>query len=374
MSVLGTSNTPVRHSTGVHRTPDAPDAPGTIPASPGETPTEQAAASAPHTGRRPRRRRRRLGASVLVPVLCVLLVSGVAGGVFVKFRMDAQADAWTHTQERVTADYAAQRLDESFLADSRKAAAAARYQALAAGAVTDATAVVTGADAAMAASPHAGDETLAALRAATDAVTATAAAVGKGSSVADLKVVVAAVAAAQQAVVDAEAAWQVAEEARVAEERAAAEEAARAEARARRAPTTTRPGTAPGPATAEDSAAAPPAAPSTTWAPGVASYGIAALGAALNAERAANGLPTLAVTGSASLADHAAVMAAAGTIWHSGHDHIVGWVQPVSDTEMIQAYMRSPGHRAWILKQGKSTVAIGAVTLNGRLYTAMLFS
>ncbi|WHP18989.1 hypothetical protein [Cellulomonas sp. ES6] len=80
------------------------------------------------------------------------------------------------------------------------------------------------------------------------------------------------------------------------------------------------------------------------------------------------------MVGSSSLADHAAAMAAAGSIWHSGSDHIVGWVQPVSDEQMIQAYLNSPPHRAWILKDGVSTVSIGAVTYGGRLYTAMLFS
>lgn len=106
----------------------------------------------------------------------------------------------------------------------------------------------------------------------------------------------------------------------------------------------------------------------------MASYGIGGLGAEINAARSANGLPALAVVGSSTLANHAAAMAAAGSIWHSGNDHIVGWVEPTSDYQMINAYMNSPSHRAWILKEGKSTVAIGAVTLNGRLYTAMVFS
>jgi uncharacterized protein YkwD len=101
---------------------------------------------------------------------------------------------------------------------------------------------------------------------------------------------------------------------------------------------------------------------------------VSGLGAALNAARAENGLPALSVSGSSSLADHAAAMAAAGSIWHSGSDHIVGWVQPVSDGEMIAAYLNSPSHRAWILKVDKSSVSIGAVTINGRLYTAMRFS
>jgi uncharacterized protein YkwD len=106
----------------------------------------------------------------------------------------------------------------------------------------------------------------------------------------------------------------------------------------------------------------------------VQSYGVSGLGSALNAARADAGLGALTVVRSASLADHAAAMAAAGSIWHSGNDHIVGWVQPASDAEMIAAYLNSPPHRAWILKEGKSTVSIGAVTLNGRLYTAMRFS
>jgi uncharacterized protein YkwD len=101
---------------------------------------------------------------------------------------------------------------------------------------------------------------------------------------------------------------------------------------------------------------------------------VSGLGAALNAARAENGLPALSVSGSSSLADHAAAMAAAGSIWHSGNDHIVGWVQPAGDSQMIAAYMNSPGHRAWILKADKSSVSIGAVTINGRLYTAMRFS
>ncbi|RMI08703.1 hypothetical protein EBM89_13530 [Cellulomonas triticagri] len=103
-------------------------------------------------------------------------------------------------------------------------------------------------------------------------------------------------------------------------------------------------------------------------------YGVGGLGAAVNAARANAGLPALSVSGSSNLQDHAAAMAAAGSIWHGGSDHIVGWVQPVSDSQMIQAYLNSPGHRAWILKEGKSSVSIGAVTINGRLYTAMRFS
>ncbi|WP_158372700.1 hypothetical protein [Cellulosimicrobium cellulans] len=328
-----------------------------------------------------RRRRAGRGRAVATTVLCAALVGAVAAGVVVQLRADARATAWAHAQQRVAAAYAAQRVDEAFVADARAARAAGRYDALVAGAVRDAGTVVTAARAAADASPHAGDAPLAALRAAADAAQRAADGAGSGVSPATVAAAVAAVAAPQRAVVDAEAAWQAAEAARIAAERAAAERAAAEAAQRAAAQRSTSPRTATGarsnraaaPAASGGGAAAP-AAPAAAWAPGVASYGVGGLGAALNAARAENGLPALSVSGSSSLADHAAAMAAAGSIWHSGSDHIVGWVQPVSDSQMIAAYMNSPGHRAWILKADKSSVSIGAVTINGRLYTAMRFS
>ncbi|WP_034626298.1 hypothetical protein, partial [Cellulomonas cellasea] len=120
-------------------------------------------------------------------------------------------------------------------------------------------------------------------------------------------------------------------------------------------------------------AAAAPAEAAGGWAAGVESYGVGGLGEAINAHRAANGLGPVSVSGSSSLANHAADMAAQWRIWHSGRDHIVGYVQPASSSAMISAYANSAGHNAWLLSDS-SHVSIGAVTLNGRLFTAMSFS
>jgi hypothetical protein len=331
----------------------------------------------------PRRSRR---TAVLVSVSCTVILGALAAGVAVKMHRDAEAAAWAAAEERVAADVAARKVDEAFFAQQARAAASARYDALVAAAVAEAGEVVSGAQGTLTASPHGGDENLASLQAAADAVSASAAAAGQGASPAALRAAAQAVQAPQQAAVDTQAAWQAAEDARIAAERAAAEQAA-ADAAAQRSRSTTTGST--GRTTTRSSGGSAPAASSsggssgqaaaaapaaTAWAAGVESYGVSGLGASLNAARVANGLNELSVQSSSSLANHAAAMAAAGSIWHSGSDHIVGWVQPVSADQMIQAYLNSPSHRAWILKEGKTTVSIGAVTYNGRLYTAMVFS
>lgn len=348
-----------------------------VAAAPVEVAAPSPAVLAPRPARRAAHPVRRSG--FLVTALCVALVGTVAAGVAVQLRADARATAWAHAEARVAADVAAREVDEAFVTATRASAAAARYDALRTAARARADRVVAAARSAADGSPHAGDATLVALHTAADAVATSAATLGSGTSPAELREVVAAVAAPQRAAVDAEAAWQAAEAARIAAERAAAEQAAaEAARRAAAAPRVTtgggRASRAPAPAaggSAPGAAAAPAASP---WGPGVASYGVGGLGAAVNAARAANGLPALSVSGSSSLADHAAAMASAGSIWHSGSDHIVGWVQPAGDAQMIAAYLNSPGHRAWILKEGRSSVSIGAVTIDGRLYTAMRFS
>ncbi len=346
-------------------------APGTIPTQrdPRETPLGVRSAGTPV----PRRSRR---TAVLVSTGCAVLIGALAAGVVVKLHRDAEAAAWTLAEQRVAAEVVSARSDQDLVAQQTRAGDAARFDALVAATVAEARTVATGAQGTLIASPHAGDQNLAALQAAADAVASSAASVGQGTSLAALRATAAAVKAPQQAAVDAQAAWQAAEDARIAAEKAAAEQAA-AEAAQRAAARTSAPRSTTARSTgssapAASAAAAAPAA--SAWAVGVESYGISGLGASLNAARAANGLPALSVQGSSSLADHAAEMAAAGSIWHSGHDHIVGWVQPASAEQMIQAYMNSPSHRAWILKEGKTTVSIGAVTYNGRLYTAMVFS
>jgi len=357
-------------ATAVLDVPPAPAAPFTL-----DTPA--------HPASRPRRAtgtRRRRAVAVAVTALCLALVGGVAAGVVVQLRADARATAWEHARERGAVQEAARLVDQAFLADVRAAGSAARYDVLVADAVRDAGTVVAAARAAADASPHAGDATLAALRTAADAAQRAADSAGSGVSPAALRTAVASVAAPQRAAVDAEAAWQAAEAARIAAERAAAEQAAAEAAQRAAAQRSASPRTAAtarsnrAPAPAAGGGASAPAAPAAAWAPGVSSYGVGGLGAPLNAARAANGLPALSVSASSSLADHAAAMAAAGSIWHSGSDHIVGWVQPVSDAQMITAYLNSPSHRAWILKADRSSVSIGAVTINGRLYTAMRFS
>ncbi|WP_147795579.1 hypothetical protein [Cellulomonas sp. Y8] len=370
---------------------DAPPAPAVpvLDAPPAEVPAARAPFALGAPGRPAARTARGArpgtarGRAVAVTALSLALVGGVAAGVVLQLRADARATAWAHARERVAVEYAAQLADEAFFADARAAQATARYDALVADAVRDAGAVVTAARTAADASPHAGDAALAALRTAADVAQRAADGTGTGVSPAALAAATASVAAPQQAAVDAEAAWQAAEAARIAAERAAAERAAaeaaqRAAAQRSASPrsTTARSNRAAAPASSGGGASAPAAAApaASAWAPGVSSYGVGGLGAALNAARAANGLPALSVSGSSSLANHAAAMAAAGSIWHSGSDHIVGWVQPASDSQMIAAYMNSPSHRAWILKEGRSSVSIGAVTIDGRLYTAMRFS
>jgi hypothetical protein len=363
---------PARAGTTALGRPAAPRAPETHPAAPpGTIPTQRTRPAPVAPAPAAPGRRRRTGGTVAVVLLCATLVGAVAAGVVVQLRADARAAAWAHVEERAALLDAAQRVDAEFAARTRAAAAAARYDALVADAVARAGTALTAAQAAAAASPHAGEPALAALRAATDALSAAAGTAGTGTSPATLAARTAEVAAPQQAAVEAQAAWQAAEDARIAAERAAAERAA-AERAAAEAAQRSRGSGSGGTAAAAPAAAA--AAPAATWAAGVQSYGVSGLGSALNAARADAGLGALTVVRSASLADHAAAMAAAGSIWHSGNDHIVGWVQPASDAEMIAAYLNSPPHRAWILKEGKSTVSIGAVTLNGRLYTAMRFS
>jgi chemotaxis protein histidine kinase CheA len=342
---------------------------------PGTLPTQRAlpTQSTPHdetpAPRHPRR------TAVLVVGSSVLLLGALVAGIAIKLDRDAEAAAWAAAEGRVAVDVAAQQADEEFFAERAAAVTVADYDALVAAAVAQAGTVVSDAQGTLAASPHAGDQNLAALQQAADAVSASAASVGKGTSLAALRASQQAVQTSQQAAAEAQAAWQAAEDARIAAERAAAEQAAAAAAAQRSSSRQSTPRAARSTGSAPAAAAtAPAAAPASSWAAGVESYGISGLGAAINAQRAANGLPALSVTGSSKMANHAAEMAAAGSIWHSGSDHIVGWVQPASAEQMIQAYMNSPSHRAWILKEGKSTVSIGAVTYNGRLYTAMVFS
>lgn len=320
---------------------------------PGNTVTTGRAVPAP-----PRRRDRRpaIALGAVLPVLA--LVAGIA----VKLDHDAGELALRQAaHDRAVALAADHATDQAFQDRTRLAAMVATGDDLRAATLAEAQAAADQARTLAVAADHAGAENLAALQAAAQTLDDSLARLGSGASPATVRADQIVAVQAGRTVQQAEDAWQQAEQ-----DRLAAEQAAR-EAEAARQRTVSAP---------RVSSAAPAAASSagTSWAAGVQSYGIGGLGATLNQRRADAGLNTLTVVGSSSLADHAAAMAAAGSIWHSGHDHIVGWVEPVSDAYMIQAYLDSPPHRAWILKEGISQVAIGAVTINGILYTAMVFS
>lgn len=315
------------------------------------------------------------GAVVAMAALPALAVA-TGLGVVADQQMLEEA-AWAGMEERVSLETAAAAADQDFFDQQDRLAAAARYDALVEQALADALAAAEDARTVANASEHAGEDNLAALLAATASLDDLASKIGNGVSLADLRGSQQQVQSGSQTVTQAETAWQEQEAER---QRLAAEEAARQAAQNQQSGSGNsssgqRPSTGGGQTTTGGgSSSGGGTSTGTTWAAGVQSYGVSGLGSALNQRRAAAGLNTLSVQSSTSLANHAAEMAAAGRIWHSGRDHIVGWVDPASADYMIQAYMDSPSHRAWILKSGVSTVSIGAVTINGVLYTAMVFS
>ena len=230
-----------------------------------------------------------------------------------------------------------------------------------------ATAALDAARVALAAAPQAGDAARGALQQAIDAASAVVGVVPT-ASVLTIEAAVDSVTALQQPVTAAQAAWQVAEDARLAAEAAAADAAAQAAAAAQaQAPrTATRAPAAP----ASGAIAPAPEAPATS-AP---EFSAGALGGAINAWRATLGLPEMTVSRSAGLVAHAGAMAGAGDIWHSGNDKIVGYVQPASAEALVQAWANSPGHRAWMVRTDMTAMQVGAVVLDNRLYGAVDFS
>lgn len=307
----------------------------------------------------PRHSRGRKRNTTLAVALCAVLpVGAMVAGIGIKLDQDAAAQAaWQARHDNAAALASAYATDQEFFDNRRLAAMTATGDELRAQTLADARAAAEEARALAVAAEHAGADNLAALQAAADALEELADRLGSGASPTAVRDRQAKTTNAGTTVQQAEDAWQQ-EQLRI-----QAEQAARAaqEARSR-------------PSTGSSGSSSSPTPPATTWAPGVQSYGIAGLGSVLNQKRAEAGLNTLSVVGSSSLANHAADMAAVGSIWHSGRDHIVGWVEPANDSYMIQAYLDSPPHRAWILKAGVTQVAIGAVTINGVLYTAMVFS
>jgi uncharacterized protein YkwD len=229
---------------------------------------------------------------------------------------------------------------------------------------------IAAAEADLAATPQAGDAPRAALQAAVVALRTALASPGSAIDATALTAAVAGVAAPQQAAVAAQTAWQVAEDARVAAAQAAAAQAAANAAAAKAASTRTTRTTR---TTTSSSGSVAAGATATAMPTAGVEYSAGTIGAALNAFRASQGLPPMAIVRSAARVEHAQEMAASNSIWHSSVRtmwEIVGRVMPVSATAMIDAYANSPSHRA-VMVGSFSTAYIGAVTYNGMLYTSI---
>ena len=323
--------------------------------------------------------------SVWVGIAAGVVIAVAAGGVVYSAEQRAQ-------ESKADALAAGWRVDEHVLAASRDAVAErstdvvvaqAAYQDSRAAATTTAQAAVDHANATLASVPNAGDAPRAALAGASGAVGAALAT--PDVSLRSLRTLVAGVAAPEQAAVDAQAAWQAAENARIAAEQAAAAAAAEAAAAARsaRAParSTTR-STAP----KTTSSGSAPVAPAPSGIPsggkvcsgsggsGAGESSVSAIGSAINAYRASLGLPELSISRSGSLVSHTVNMANAGGIWHSGGDNIVACVSNGSASSMISAWSNSAGHDAQMRRTDVSSMAIGGASLNGWLFGAVKFS
>ncbi len=288
------------------------------------------------------------------------------------------------------------RVDRSVLAAARDAAVArgadvatvhSTSVASRAAATTGAQAAVDHANATLAAVPNAGDAPRAALASASGAVGTALSA--PAVSLRSLNALVAGVAAPEQAAVDAQTAWQAAENARIAaEQAAAAAQAAAAQAAAARRATPKAPARSTARSTAPRSTSSAPA-PAPVASGGVPAGGkvcngsggsgagessVSAIGAAINAYRASLGLSQLSVSRSGSLVSHAVNMANTGGIWHSGGDNIVACVSNGSASSMVSAWSRSPGHDAQMRRTDVSSMSVGGASLGGWLFGAVKFS
>ncbi|WP_165372863.1 CAP domain-containing protein [Pengzhenrongella frigida] len=313
--------------------------------------------------------RRRLALVTAVAAVIAVTTAGLTVAHEQQAAEQAAMDARAAVAAAQAEQYAAER---QLLREQINAASWAQTLAKQAAAATAGGVVLESARAALAGSPQAGEDVRAALQAALDAATAVVTAT-PSRSVMTIDAAVATVSAPVQAVVASQAAWQVAEDARLAAERAAAEAAAAAKAAAARAPrtATTRKATT-STSSAASGASAP--APAEAAASNVPEFSAGELGGAINAFRASQGLGALSISRSGTLVAHAGAMALAGDIWHGGSDKIVGYVQPASASGLVDAWANSAGHRAWMLKTTVSSMQVGAVVLDGRLYGAVNFS
>lgn len=323
-------------------------------------------AHAPSSGTAPHSRRRRV---VYVSALVsILALSG--GAMTVTHLQQAQAAESARHAGEVKARAQVFAGEQRMLREQNMVASWAQTLAERAAAVAAAGVSVEAARAALAATPQAGDDLRNAFQAAIDAASAVVTAI-PSASVLTIQAAVAAIAGPQQAATDAQVAWQAAEDARIVAEQAAAQAAADAAARSAAAKAAA-PRTTTTPRAARSATAAPAAAAAPTT--NVPEFSAGALGGAINAFRASQGLPALGVSRSAGLVAHAGAMAQAGSIWHSGNDKIVGYVQPASAADLVQAWANSPGHRAWMVRTDVSAMQVGAVVLNDRLFGAVNFT
>ena len=309
--------------------------------------------------------RRRWFRVVAVGTVSALLVGGVMLG---------RADAEARSAEEARAQVQTAAADAIRISTRAWRARGATLTAVAA------AHTIAAAEATLAATPQAGDAPRAALQAAVAAARSVLAGPDSATDARALAATLAAIGAPQQAAVTAQHEWQVAEDARIAAEKAAAEQAAAQAAAAKAAAeqaaaartATTKRTTTTRTATSSGGTAAP-AAPAPAVSMVGVEYSAATVGAALNAFRASQGLPPMAIVRSAARVQHASEMAASNSIWHSSVRtmwEIVGRVSPVSATAMINAYANSPSHRA-VMVGNFSTAYIGAVTYNGMLYTSI---
>src|SRR5450830_51538 len=314
----------------------------------------------------------------LVVTSAVVVVALVVAGVVASVQSSARAAELVRVEARTALEVAARADDQNLVRSADRAVIQAAAANQRAEQVAAAGAVVAAAQATLAATPNAGDGPRSALQAAMDALNSALATTGSGTSVATLRTVAAAVPTSQQAALDAQTAWQAAEDARIAAEQAAAQAAAQQAAAAQAAASAPQKKAAK-PAAARTVQSAPAAAAPAAAAPAPAGVGdvfsAGAIGAELNAYRASQGLGALAIVSSGARIDHASQMAASDSIWHStvrSMAEIVGRVSPASASAMISAYANSPGHNA-IMLGSYSTAYVGAVTYNGWLYTSIQF-
>jgi len=350
------------------------------PGSLDRVPTQRSGPTAPPAA--PRRR----VAAVLVGFGAVVVL--VVGGAVVQ-QQRADAAEQQHAEQARTAQALAALSADATTRDDVATAGSAELTAARAAVTATTTAAVAHANDTLAAAPHVGDDLRGPLQSGIASVTAILG--GSPASLAALRAGVSGLTTQDQTVAGAEQAWQAADAARVAAEQAAADQAAQAaaQAAAQQAARQSTRSTTRSPARSSAPAAGAPAAPAAgpvsipagglvcpgapTGTPG-AETSVGAIGAAINDYRASNGLPALSVSRSGYLVGHAADMADAGGIWHSGADNIVGCISNGSASGLVGAWSRSPSHNAQMLRTDVSSMAVGGAGAGGWLYGAVKFS